>query len=211
MSKFVRSLVIMFLFVFFIISLGVCVQGAESVVPTIAVENVSGKAGEKVQVPVVISKNPGICSAIISISYGDGLELISVKDGKLLENPLHGGDYNSNPFLLSWDDSLATEDTTEDGTLAILHFRINKNAETEDCGIAVSYEADNIFNLELENVHFETVNGQVEISDDASIIWLIVSVLAVTLLVAGAVVAVVVIKRKKAVPVATVSDEGEVK
>lgn len=205
MMKFVCNLAIVLMLACCLASVVVPVLAVDSTEPVISVESVSAKVGEEIQVAVTISNNPGICAAVIAISYGDGLQLISVENTDLLSNPVHGGDLNANPYLLSWDDSLAEADTMENGTLVFLHFIVKDEAESESCNIAVSYETENIFNTALENVYFETINGQVEVSDGLSQLVVILCVLAVAL----AAVAVVIVKRKKSVPVAALSEGGE--
>ena len=65
-----------------------------------------------------------------------------------------------NPFIISWYAS-DSEDKTNNGTLAVLKFEILKSAQ--DCTISISYDAENIFNSQLENKKFETKNGDVRV------------------------------------------------
>ena len=193
MKKFLRILAITVLLVLLIVPTTV---NAENITPTITVGSVSARAGDEVHLPITLSGNPGICSAIISVNYGEGLTLLSVEEGDLLPNPIHGGDLATKPYNLSWDDSLAEENTTGDGTLAVLHFQVNENATADNCKVTVSYDAENIFNLSLENVHFEITNGQVAVAS-GSYLWIILLVIGIVFAFGTAVIVIIIIVVKK--------------
>lgn len=173
------------------------VHGEEADRPTITVESITVEREDEIVVPIRISGNPGICFAVLSVEYSEGLTLLEVQDAGLLSDPVFGNDLEANPYRLSWDDSLASENNTANGTLVTLRFGLEEGANAGVYSVKVSYDEDNLFNLDLQNVRFDTVDGQIEILEEPGF--------PVVAVVIGAVVVVIVLcviimfgkKRKK--------------
>lgn len=136
--------------------------------PAIIVETVTVAPGTKnVVVKVSISNNPGIISAQLLVGYdADKLELVSYADGKLLNGwTTHASaELSNNPAMFTWDDSLAIENNTANGVILTLTFNVKEGA-TGNAVITVSYDPENFFNYDLENVEFAPVNGGIDIQE----------------------------------------------
>ncbi len=135
--------------------------------PTIKAQSVAGKAGKTVEVPVVISKNPGITALTLNVSYDtSALKLTGVKDGEILGENIHKPEYTS-PYTLSWANDNAKENFTSNGTLATLTFEIKDTAKAGKYPITLSYDFDNYgaYNKDAQKVKLTIKNGAIEVTD----------------------------------------------
>ena len=136
------------------------------------VGNVEGKAGDTVTVPVSIAYNPGIVSLKIAVAYDPAvLELVEATAGDFVvaeqENvtvasPSFGP--IENPFVINWFDALATENNTQNGILANLTFKIKEGA-TGSTEVSISFNANDVFDKDYNNVTFNAVSGVVTVKN----------------------------------------------
>ena len=95
------------------------------------------------------------------------LRLVSARNGEVIT----GGSFttsqslNVNPFVVMWNDSLASQNYTTDGDLVVLTFAIAETAEVGETQITVSYEYSATFNSDLEFVSLTTENGLLKIAN----------------------------------------------
>ena len=131
----------------------------------ISVGKVSGTPGETVTVAIKLDSNPGIIAARLKIAYNsDVLTLTDVKDGGILGEYVFGGDKTANPYFVTWENGLAESDYTTTGTLVYLTFKIAENASSGELPITVTYEPEEIYNMDLTNVGFTITQGAVTIT-----------------------------------------------
>lgn len=140
----------------------VCLNCGELITyPAFVVSHGEGKIGETVTVTVSTINNPGIISSKLDIGYDDEvLVLESVEEADFAD--LTYGPTDNNPFVINWADGLGSNNTT-DGVLAVLNFVIKDSAPEGVSDITVSYDPDDVFDYDLNNVYFETQNGSVEV------------------------------------------------
>ena len=134
----------------------------------VSVTSVKGKAGQEVNVNVVINENPGIVAMGLDVTYDARLTLIGVTDGGILGTAMHGTNYTKNPYFLKWENYTVTENFTATGTLATLTFKIPDSAQDGDTyEISLSYEEDNseIVNVDLDDVDFDTEAGTISVKN----------------------------------------------
>ena len=134
---------------------------------SIEVGSASISAGETFELPVMIKDNPGIASLNLSLIYDtDKLELLGAEDGKILGTStfLTTDSPTKNPYILSWDD-LSTKNHTETGTVATLSFRAKDNA-AGNAKVSVEVNQQSTYNVDLDEVAFETSSGTVSIMAD---------------------------------------------
>lgn len=123
---------------------------------------VSGYTGDIVAVPITIEKNPGIIAAQYKLSYdATKLKLIEIKDAGLLETPFMSDNYSNNPYILSWGDGLLKENNTKTGKAATAYFKILDSASAGTTAITLT--TDEVYDKNLKEVNFTTVNGSIEI------------------------------------------------
>lgn len=135
----------------------------------IKVATVSAEAGSEIDVPVEITSNEGIVAISFTIEYDtDALELVSVKDCGLFADASYtpGGDLTAVPFRVMWENALATDNYTDIGSVAVFHFNVLDTAESGLSEIKINVEADNTFDVNMDDVAFESVNGGIEIAGE---------------------------------------------
>lgn len=130
--------------------------------PTFSVTDAQGKLGDEISVDINISNNPGIIALRLNIQYDSSvLELTGATPKDYASTTF--GPLTNNPFTLLWDESLSPDNTTN-GTIAQLTFAIKDKAAVGDTDITITYDPEDVFNQNYENVHFETAAGSVAIS-----------------------------------------------
>lgn len=131
--------------------------------PTFVVQSVYTSIGSTVDVKVDVKNNPGIAGATLNIDYDSNLTLIGAKNGDAFSDltlTLPGSFTNPSKFL--WD-SLSGEVSADD-TILILKFRVSEDAEENaNLNVNVSYQSGDIYNEDMEEVNFQTVNGCVTV------------------------------------------------
>ena len=161
----VKILKIMTITLLLAISLSISITAFAVPVPTITIGSASGKPGETVSIPVLIENNSGIIALYCDVSYdGSSLKLTEVTNGDVLTGPAHSGSLTTNPYRLCFDMSLASENNTKNGIIATLEFEILPAAKSGDSAITITYNPDEIYDFNLNNVRFETQNGKVAVN-----------------------------------------------
>ena len=164
-----RIIVLLFLIVFCLSCYTVRAAGAND--PMISADIVSANPGSTVSVRIIISNNPGLVSATIRVSFDSKfLSLTKVSDAGILGNNSHKPEYES-PYTLAWVNDTATKNFTASGTVATLTFKVSSKAKTgESYQIRISYNYDNydIYDKDLKQVRFQTIDGIVKISNNHS-------------------------------------------
>ena len=125
-------------------------------------------AGDTVVIPVSITKNPGIVSLKLAVSYDDAvLELISVEAGDVVSA---SGEFSTgpikSPIVISWIDALALENNEQTGVIANLTFKVKDDAVSGDAALTISYNPNDVFGAgeDMPNVEFLTKDGAIAIA-----------------------------------------------
>ncbi len=121
-------------------------------------------SGDFIQVPIVISGNPGIISIKVKITYDDTLLTLENAQGDAFQG-VSFGPLDANPFTVNWIDSLHGNNTT-DGNLVILTFRVNEGVEKGYTDILLEVDQNDVFNNDLQPCHFMLVKGGVTIQGE---------------------------------------------
>lgn len=136
----------------------------EAPVGKISAAAVSGTPGDTVSVAIKMDENPGIIAARIKVSYDSkALTLMKAEDGGILGEYTFGNDKNANPYVMLWENGTASKDYTATGTLTTLTFKIADDAVEGDYEIGISYDQEEIYNVDLKNVKFSITNGKVTV------------------------------------------------
>ncbi len=132
--------------------------------PVIEVGSISGKQGTSISVPIRIIENPGIIAARLKITYdSDVLTLIEVTDCGILGEYKFGESLTADPYIVSWSNGIAQTDYTVSGELVYLTFKIADDADLGDVQIDVSYDEEEIFNKDFENISFGIQQGTITV------------------------------------------------
>lgn len=163
------SMISFFLTLILILNIFVPAASAAGDEGLIHVTDASGRPGDEVTVAVRLEKNPGIIAAAMEISYDRArLELIRVTDCKLLKEATFSKTLTDHPYYLSWNEALASCDITQTGDLALLTFQIRPGCVPGETKIAIAYDAEDIFDWDLNNVPFIAKSGTVSVLEEQS-------------------------------------------
>ena len=128
--------------------------------PQIIVEDKTVSAGSEVKVNVSLKKNPGIVGIRFNVSYDTSVLTIQEAKGGIFKDTTFGS--LTSPLSVVWGDSVHDDNKT-DGTVVELVFKVKDTAKSGNYPIKITYDADDIFNSNLENVNFTVVNGSINV------------------------------------------------
>lgn len=128
--------------------------------PQILVSSNTAAPGSVVSVTISLNNNPGIASMKLKVGYDSALTLESVSYNNNIGGQFALPQKLDSPVILNWIG--ATADVSGNITFATLNFKVPENAKNgTQYAITVSYDQDDVFNKEEENIAFETVEGTV--------------------------------------------------
>ncbi|MBE6658239.1 MAG: hypothetical protein E7604_07330 [Ruminococcaceae bacterium] len=138
----------------------VMVQAADT--PQIVISSAQATTGEPVELTISMSNNPGIVSMTLEISYNtEAFALKEVNDSGLLPGAMHTTKLSS-PYTLTWENDTSNVNFTVNGELAVLSFDVLTET-VGDYEFSINVPKDGIYNLDLDNIDFELVNGTVSV------------------------------------------------
>lgn len=131
--------------------------------PTFVIGSAKGDAGDKVKITVSTDDNTGIISMKLLVKYdGSALKLIESNEGKF--DKIAFSPLDSNPFVMNWIDAISPNNKTN-GTIATLTFEILDTAPEGKSEISLTYDPEDVFDSNFENVKFEVQKGYVDIKN----------------------------------------------
>lgn len=128
------------------------------------VYSINANAGDTVEIPVVLSNNPGMVSLQLKLQYDSSVMALSeIRDGKIMGSNSSSDNLKSIPYVLSWENDTVTENITKTGTLVTLVFKINADAPTGSYPIELNYNKDNydIMDVNMAAVEIGIANGTI--------------------------------------------------
>ena len=132
--------------------------------PQIIVENKTASAGNEVKVNVSLKNNPGISSMGLTLKYDKTkLTLKAVNYNSAMGGQSMQPQTMDSPVILNWVSPVA--DYSGDGTYAELVFKVSDKAKSGTVSIEITYDSNNVYNLNDENIAFEVKNGTVTVRD----------------------------------------------
>ena len=130
--------------------------------PSFVIERVSANPGDKdVAVTVSVVNNPGISAIALDVDYDKAS--LQLKDFTYNETALQGASttpYNASaktPCLFMVN---GTKNITGDFAFATLYFDVLDSA-VGACPITISYDEDNVYNLDENNIAFDVISGAI--------------------------------------------------
>ena len=131
--------------------------------PTFVVEDATAREGDIFTVAIRTLNNSGIVSLKLKVAYdADVLELISTAQGDFAEPTF--GPIVKNPFTVNWLETLLPNNTT-DGAVAFLTFRVKEGATIGETAITITYDPEDVYDSNFDNVSFLVENGTVNVVD----------------------------------------------
>ncbi|MCC8073756.1 MAG: dockerin type I domain-containing protein [Clostridiales bacterium] len=140
---------------------GVFVASADEK-PTFTLDTVEASVGETASVCLRVSNNPGITAFRVVITFDtSAIELTDVEFGDAASGYFTGTSQNyGSPYSVSGFS--AVEDISTNGILVTYTFKVLTSVEGS-YSINLTYDSDDVFNLEGDSVDFEAVNGSVTV------------------------------------------------
>ena len=130
--------------------------------PQIVAEKVSGSAGSIINYKISVKNNPGIVGVRFNVSYDTSVLTLQETKGGIFKDTTFGS--LTSPLSVVWGDSIHDDNKTN-GTVVELVFKVKDTAKSGNYPIKITYDADDIFNSNLENVNFTVVNGSINVVD----------------------------------------------
>ena len=131
--------------------------------PTFVVEDATAREGDTFTVAIRTRNNSGIVSLKLKVGYDtDMLELVTMAEGDF--TGLSFGPMDTVPFIVNWVDAIHPNNTT-DGTVVLLTFRVKEGAAIGETAITVTYDPEDVYDSNFENVAFLVENGTVNVVD----------------------------------------------
>ena len=131
--------------------------------PAFVVESTDAREGEEFTVAIRTQRNSGIVSMKLSVAYDtDVLELIALEEqdfANVVFSPL-----TKNPFMVNWADAISPNNTTN-GVVVLATFRVKEGAPLGKTEITLTYDPEDVYDENYDNVAFRVENGSVEIVD----------------------------------------------
>ena len=121
--------------------------------PTMTVGTVYGKVGEQIEVPVVVSNNPGFTAATLGFTFD--------KEALQLDDVVLGADFAGNVQRAEKFVWVANNDVKANGAFVTLKFTVLKGVDGESTPVSVTYAEGDICNYNEEDVNFQVVAGKV--------------------------------------------------
>lgn len=124
----------------------------------------NANAGDTVEIPVVLSNNPGMVSMQLHLQYdATVMTLEEVRDGGIMGENDSSAVLTKVPYILSWANDIAKSNITTAGTLVTLVFKINADAVSGTYPVEISYDKNNydIINVDMNSVDIGIANGAV--------------------------------------------------
>lgn len=138
--------------------------------PVISVESATAYAGEQVKLNLCVENNTGIKAMYIDIDYSDALELDAVYDKAVFGDKMFADDIFSKPYRLSWDESLSDGENSNNGVIAELYFSVKEETPSGEYYVNISYDKEEIYDSDLNNVFFKVQNGKITVIDEDGVI-----------------------------------------
>ena len=131
--------------------------------PIIYVSEAKARVGNTVSVDIALKNNPGFVSAKLKVNFNsDALSLTEVADAGVLGSTSHNPSLTS-PYILYWNNGTVTENFVVNGSVATLTFTVSEDAELGEYPITVTYDEDDILDVDLESIEFITLPGKISV------------------------------------------------
>ncbi len=132
--------------------------------PTVSVEQMWGTSGQTVEEDISIANNPGILGGTFTVSWAEGLELISAKSTDAFDelNYQKPSSYNSGGTNFIWYGDSVSE--VLNGSFLTLTFKVAENADAGK-NLAVNIVAKQVIDTNKQSIAVHCVSGGVQVVD----------------------------------------------
>ena len=166
-TKRIISMVLAIILVISLCPTSVIVHAEEGAGTSFVVETVSAAPGTSVDVDICIENNPGILGATLKVTYDSNLTLTDATAGEAFAalDMTKPGQYVSGCNFV-WDAQDISPEEILDGVILTLTFEVSEDAPVNQIfEVAVSADADDIFDTDFNDILFEVTAGGVLVID----------------------------------------------
>ena len=144
--------------------MGVSAASTETTGPVVSVEQTWATSGQTVEVDISIANNPGIIGGKFTVSWVEGLELLSAKSQDAFDelNYQKPSNYNPDGTNFMWYGDSVSE--VLDGVFLTLTFQVADDVVT-DKTLAVNVTAKNVINSSKESISVDCISGGIRVID----------------------------------------------
>ena len=134
--------------------------------PKLVVSSAEATPGDTVDVTISLVNNPGVASIKLKAAFPSDLTLTSVEFNTGLGGQSQAPSKFTSPVTLNWFNGGAN--TNGDMVFATLKFTVADNAKNGEKDITISYDQDDVYNIDEDDVVFATVDGKVTVTGGAA-------------------------------------------
>ena len=164
MKKFcIRALYQLLTFIFVVGMTSTALIAISAQAMAIQVSSITADPGDTVQVKITLANNPGIASLKASVRYDSILTLTDISFNSAFGSYVTAPTPYSNPQTVSLISPLS--EISVNGVFATLTFKVSDSAPRGyNAAISLTYDQDDIFNGDYDNVPVDMIPGNVKIS-----------------------------------------------
>lgn len=130
--------------------------------PTIEVESKKARPGSTVEINIAVKNNPGIASLKTKVAFDSGLTLTAISYNDEIGGMSLNPQKTTSPVTLNWYNG--AENSMGDWIFATLTFTVDETATAGmEYNIIPTYNADDVYNIDEENINFSVVNGKITV------------------------------------------------
>ncbi len=134
---------------------------ADTASPAFVLAGGKAQQGDTVQVTLSTQNNTGIVSLKVMVEYDSDVLSLTAVEGKDFAD-VSFGPFTKNPIAVNWMNSLEPNNTTN-GVVAVLTFTVLDTAADGETAITATYNPNDVFDYDYNNVAFDVVNGAVTV------------------------------------------------
>jgi len=156
-------------FLLIILALMLCLAGVDASAEgfNLVIDSKTANAGETVEINATFENNPGLIGAVFSLEYDKTrLELTNATDGGILEGGTFSKTLDSYPYKMVWN-SASHDNFTDNGTVVTFTFKVLETAQSGDAFINISYDEDDVSNVDMDNVALNIQQGKITVTGDS--------------------------------------------
>lgn len=158
-------------FLLILLTLMLCFAGVEASAEgfNLVIDSKTANSGETIEINATFENNPGLIGAVFSLEYDKTrLELTNATDGGILEGGTFSKTFDTYPYKMVWN-SASHEDFTDNGTVVTFTFKVLETAQSGDAFINISYDEDDVFNVDMDNVALNIQQGKITVTGDSEV------------------------------------------
>ena len=129
--------------------------------PQIVFENKKARAGNTVDVNISLKNNPGIASMKIKVAFDSDLALTGIVYNDAIGGSSQQPQNLNSPVVLNWYNGAAN--SNGDFVFATLTFEVSDYAQVGNKRITATYDPDDLYNIDEDNIEFAVVAGNIEV------------------------------------------------